>query len=140
MNSKDLKLLNQKKTISPKTFQLQGEQTVFFDKFGYISFVGKDISSNLVSYFPDTFALHRTPSTKIENILNSKDIFNYEYSIKKMKKYVFDLKTIKYGMVDFVVPGLGFFVVKNNRQKIIFCVEEGTNITAINSIFNTKKE
>jgi ribosome biogenesis GTPase A len=68
LNQHDLKLIDYKKEVNPKTYQLNQDQTIFLDSLLSVTFKNFDTKVGVTFYVPERIMLHRTKSSKEEEI------------------------------------------------------------------------
>lgn len=106
-----VKKLSQKSTIKPKTYQLQTNQSLVIDGYGYIIFDNKTPIS-VTTYLPDSVLVHRTKAenaaTQFERISNQQGILTDEKIICSQTK-----KTFK--KCDLVIYDIGFISINGDN-------------------------
>lgn len=125
---KDLKKIIPQSELRPIVFQLNSEQTLYFDGLGRVDFV-KGKPASFIAYFSRNLKIHRTKTMNADGLYNRHQTFQYQLKdiedINDMKQYEFQLPQ---GKRDIVISGLGFITVKSQGVKVIVKVPQHISV------------
>ncbi len=117
LSSDKLKVIQPKKEIKPRVYQLEVNQTIFVGSLLRMDFL-KGLPSNFVFYFSQDLDLHRTKMINADTFYekHKNDLLKPPLTVSNGK---LDLKFHQFPLsretkTDIVIPGLGFFSMKGS--------------------------
>ena len=134
----DLKLIMPDKTINPKVYQLNDNQTLYIGGLARLDFVKGD-RQGFVVYASNRISIHRTKLEKADELyanhlgtLLSPPTGDYAKNIPAMKKYSFKIE--KGNKKDIVISGLGWITTDQKGCIVDVYAPKGVSVTIRNSL------
>ncbi|MFC0299798.1 ribosome biogenesis GTPase YqeH [Virgibacillus soli] len=132
VSPRDLKMINPKKEIKPRVYQLNEKQTLFFGGLARIDFLKGDKDS-FICYFSNELPIHRTKLEKADELYANhvgemlsppdKDTIA---QLPDLEKQTFKLKS---GKTDVVFSGLGWVSVSGDNMTVNVYSPKGIPVT-----------
>jgi ribosome biogenesis GTPase A len=119
LSKEELKIINPKKEIKIKNFQLKNNEGIRIEKYLYIKLNSKEpqgyqfIFSNLLNLYKLRYNFYIDNEIMVSHFIENKSI----------------------GRFDLIISGLGIFTFKSNNQKIEIILPKGINFNIVESIF-----
>lgn len=111
----ELKQVIPQSELKPISFQLNSDQTLYFDGLARLDFI-KGEKTQFINYFSKNLKIHRCKTIKADDLYNRHMTFKHEIkninTIDDFKKYSFHLSNKKY---DIVISGLGFVTIHAHK-------------------------
>lgn len=127
VNDKVLKQIVPQSEIQPVSFQLNADQTLYFDGLARLDYVAGD-KAGFICYFARRFNIHRTKRANADDLYNRhKALKLYPENVKtidQLKSYEFNLEGER---KEIVIAGLGFVSVKT-KGKVRVMVPDGVDV------------
>lgn len=114
----DLKFVIPQNELKPIGFQLESQQTLYFDGLARIDYVQGEKAS-FIAYFSKNLKIHRTKTQNADDLYRRHT--NFQYEIKDIKE-ITDMKTYEFQLpkhkCDIVICGLGFISILSQGGKV----------------------
>lgn len=127
VDEKILKKIMPRSEIKPASFQLNSDQTLYFDGLARMDYVDGE-RAGFTCYFSRELLIHRTKTVNADSLYNRHQQLKLTVpgieTIDQMKSYEFNLKGEK---KEIVISGLGFINTRV-KGKVIIKVPEGIDV------------